>query len=248
VIRAPGAEQELPYWVADFPSFYNESGKYIFKGATMGNWQPWNPTVQLVMEAIGVQVPMYATGSDDLAMPAQGKPVGYDLMVGDWLAPFGKGETPDFIFQWDTVRVGAMTTNYLTLRFPNEGDGIQFVAKTGTGLILPRLAPVDGYEPMLIKWESTEHGTNARVPFVKGDSNYRYAAWYLFRIRTKMDSNGKIVSAFYGKLTGDDFGHNLRQGKFDFTYCLNPEPNSRNMEFDPKRNLFGKPSPFKPAP
>jgi hypothetical protein len=35
--------------------------------------------------------------------------------------------------------------------------------------------------------------------------------------------------AHYGKIYGDFM---------NFTYYLNPTPNDRNVEFDPKRNLF----------
>ena len=190
-------------------------------------------------EAHWGQVPVYAQKILNKAIPEQGKPVGYDLMVGDWVAPYGKGETPDFVLQLDTK-----ITNYLTLRFSNDGDGIQFVAAVGGGLPLPRLAPADGYEPELIKWDWTEQGSNNGRPFVKGYSNYRADANYFFRVRTRKDSDGKTVSALYGYIRGD-LSRNLEQGKMDLNYSLNSEINSHNMEFDFKRNLIGKPPPRK---
>jgi hypothetical protein len=99
----------------------------------------------------------------------------------------------------------------------------------------------------LIKWKWIERGTNNKRPFVKGYSNYRADANYFFRVRTKRDLGGEVVSALYGKFMGD-FSQNLQAGKIDLNYCLNPEPNSRNMEFDPKRNLIGKPPPPKEQP
>lgn len=232
VITAPSAYAEFDYSVMNFPGFYLDGGRFTFKQSIAGQWQPWNPTVELVLKAIGVQVPMYARRLFRVAIPAQGKPLGYDLTAGDWVAPYGKGETPDFIFQLDTK-----ITNYLTLHFSNEGDGIQFVASIGGGLRLPRLAPSDGYQFTLTKWEWIEHGTNNRVPFLKEYSNYQKDANYFFRVRTKQDSTGKIVSALYGKIYGD-FSEHIQEGNISFAYYLNPEPNSRNMEFDPNRNLF----------
>jgi hypothetical protein len=41
----------------------------------------------------------------------------------------------------------------------------------------------------------------------------------------------------YGKIYGD-FDADFLRGRIGFTYYLNPEPNSRNMEYDPKQNLF----------
>jgi hypothetical protein len=52
---------------------------------------------------------------------------------------------------------------------------------------------------------------------------------YYFRVRTKLDENGNVVSARYGKIYGDFM---------QFSYYLNPTPNDRNVEFDPKQNLI----------
>ena len=52
---------------------------------------------------------------------------------------------------------------------------------------------------------------------------------YYFRVRTKVDDRGNIVSAHYGKIYGDFM---------QFKYYLNPTINDRNVEFDPKQNLI----------
>jgi hypothetical protein len=44
------------------------------------------------------------------------------------------------------------------------------------------------------------------------------------------NAQGEVVSAFYGKIYRDI-------GRYHFTYCLNPD-GTRNVEFDPRRNLF----------
>jgi hypothetical protein len=59
---------------------------------------------------------------------------------------------------------------------------------------------------------------------------------YFFRVRTILDKDGNIESALYGKIHGDfQLDHH---GNIGFTYYLNPTPNDRNVEFDPKQNLF----------
>ena len=52
---------------------------------------------------------------------------------------------------------------------------------------------------------------------------------YYFRVRTVLDGNGNVKSALYGKIYGDFM---------QFNYYLNPTPNDRNVEFDPKKNLM----------
>ena len=62
---------------------------------------------------------------------------------------------------------------------------------------------------------------------------------YFFRVRTA-EENGRIISANYGKITGD-IGIDPRDAKnctVTFTYYLNPTSLDRNMECDPKRNLL----------
>ncbi len=188
-------------------------------------------------------------------IPGTGKPVGFDLTIGDWVPPYGKGETPDFIFQFDsTITITNSTVTYidgkgpliwnlydnrLMFRFPNTSDGIQFaIADHSSGLPLPRLAPTEGYQPTLSKREWLEVVTNHTFrPFVQSHSDYDKYANYFFRVRTKKDSSGNITNALYGKIYGD-FTENLGRGLIKFTYYLNPEPNSRNMEFNTKSNLF----------
>ena len=33
-----------------------------------------------------------------LEVPQKNQPVGFDLAAGDWVAPYGKGSTPDMVF------------------------------------------------------------------------------------------------------------------------------------------------------
>jgi hypothetical protein len=224
--------------------YYGAGGYRIeFTNSLLGRWQPWNPTIEVVLQKRGVQVPMYTRRVDEIKIPVEGKPVGFDLMAGDWVAPYGKGETADFLFQLERKPEPAVPAREippydvtLTVNFPNAGDGIQsiFVPTRGghSGLRLPRQAPADGYESVLIKRESKERGQKAY-------SDYRDDQNYFFRVRTKKDAQGNIISALYGKIYGD-FNHAAAGGKLAFTYYLNPEPNSRNMEFDPSRNLFKK--------
>jgi hypothetical protein len=256
----PKTESSVTYGVRDFPGYYGGGGRYNFKESAAGRWQPWNPMVELILKAIENPVRMYALAVLAHKIPDQGKPVGFDLMIGDWVPPYGKGKVSDFIFQWDTVTTKTVTNSapswdgmrtwtqsfydsQLAIHFSNEGDGIQLVAgDTSSALRLPRLAPADGYLPSFNEQAGIDQGTNLikGMPpetFIKGHTDYNKDANYFFRVRTKKDAGGKIASALYGKIYGD-FGENIGHGQINFTYYLNPEPNSRNMEFNTKSNLF----------
>src|SRR6478609_6050158 len=81
--------------------YYGSSKVFIFTNLNTftKQWEPWNPTIGVLLKPIGIQVPMYKREIDQLKFPSEGKPVGFDLMVGDWVAPHGKGSVQDLIFQ-----------------------------------------------------------------------------------------------------------------------------------------------------
>jgi hypothetical protein len=180
----------------------------------------WIFTQTLVLKKIEKPIAMYAKQIDSLTFPAFNKPIGYDLMVGDWVAPYGKGINSDIIFTENHVDEKSGYT--FTISFPNLGDGIQEFAlpesEKGSALRSSHDAPVDGYQP---KHEQTQ----------MADPNRNY----YFRVRTVLDQNRNVVSAHYGKIYGDFM---------QFRYYLNPIPNSVNIEFDQKHNLLGGIQPF----
>jgi len=219
------------------PMFYESNYKYQFQTNSGGKWQPWNPTIDVVVKPILNPIAMYARkfGQDpDPNIPKLNIPIGFDLEVADFVAPYGKGMSSDFIFtlsnQDATNTTQKPTESTLSISFPNKGDGIQSVISLplnqGSALRLPRFAPEGGYEPTLVKKHSQVwvHG------LLQNNQNY------FFRVRTVLDEKGQIKSALYGKIDGAvQFWDN---GGIVFTYYLNPTPNDRNMEFDPKKNLF----------
>jgi hypothetical protein len=202
-------------------------GYYFFKEVVGGKWQPWNPTIEMVLKPIVKPIPMYAKRVET-AIPAFNTPLPYDLSVGDWVAPRGKGKITDIIFTAKLDQRSDTDYNYsLTVSFPNKGDGIQVFEvprHAGSEFKSPRHAPEEGYQP---KWEQTRN----RQPGKMEEGNYASDGNrnYFIRVRTVLDEKGKIKSANYGKIYGEFM---------DFSYYLNPTPNDRNMEFDPKRNLL----------
>jgi hypothetical protein len=194
----------------------------------------WNPTQTIVLKKIGRPIPMYAKRLNT-HVPVLDKPMGFDLMTGDWMVPYGKGKDTDIIF---TVHLDQRSENdfdyKLGVSFPNPGDGIQlfstntFHFKEGSELRSPHEALENGYEPRWVKTQSQKPGEPSEYGQDKD-------LIYFFRVRTIRDENGNVKSALYGKIYGDFMR---------FTYYLNPTPNSRNLEFDPKHNLMANLKPL----
>lgn len=230
-------------------SYYANNGiNYSFTKQVSDRWQPWNPTIELSLRRVLNPVPMYVKDirMDVSPFPALDENLGYDLEKGDWLSPYGIGQTADFIFRvhcdWSEEKSPYGEQYYhatMELTFSNVDDGIIEFRDSqpeleGSIYRLPRFAPESGYTN---RWASerflNEEGSTWATISQRKNLNY------FFRVRTKNDEMGKIVSAHYGKIRGPlDFGFRGKRNGLSMTYYLNPTPNDRNMEFDPKRNLF----------
>ena len=227
--------------VPNTPDYYGASCGVKFTNVTIGiggrKWQPWNPVLELRLHKVRNPIPLYAkcfgAVAPDVKIPEFGKPIGFDLLKTDWVKPYGKGEQSDFVFTINVQKGGVTKDGYqnydasFSLGFSNEGDGIQSVyAFPKPGVRLLREAPEHGYETNLVrKAYNHDDGTYREH---REDQNY------YFRVRTKKDDKGNIVSALYGKIH-DEIGW---LGAIRFTYYLNPTPNDRNLEFAGKDNLF----------
>src|ERR1700690_143089 len=111
--------------VVEKDGFYSISRRtYIFTGHTNDFFLPWNPIIELQLHKIGNPVPMVVKKVEEY-LPVLGKPVGYDLLIGDWVAPYGKGTTNDFTFKADRQLVNDWTySGTLSLPFSDPADGL----------------------------------------------------------------------------------------------------------------------------
>ena len=215
-------------------------------GTIRKRWIPWSPIVDVVLKQVGRPIPLYAKRIWETRVPATGQPVGFDLAAGDWISPHGKGQGSDLLFTYNaepervytnwygtSPRVHSLHDYRLSISFANDGDGVVPVSITphqgGSALRLPPMAPEGGYVPLPPKRVFQQEGKPQQSE-IRKDQNY------FFRVRTKMDAKGNVISALYGKIHGD-FQFDER-GRISFTYYLNPTPNDRNVEFDPEKNLF----------
>ena len=172
--------------------------------------------------------------------------VSYDLVKGAWLPPHGDGETCDiqFVFNenvlgwkedkgYDGTFVMKLYRTTTAISMPGQGNGIVETPSRENAGIKLRIAPEAGYRNNLTRW----HGWFGGGDGIKTDS--KKGRCYAFRIRTKYDDNGKIKSAYYGKIY-DDFDVSSLEG-VRFLYYLNPTSNDRNLEWDMQHNLCPKP-------
>lgn len=169
--------------------------------------------------------------------PASDKPVGFDLQVGDWVKPHGKGETVDLYFHFhDIFEREEAFSGTMTLSFPNASDGIQaffagrpFSMEYGSNLAPPHKAPLQGYESTLSYSLAHREGEPYQA-YTRTQRNY------IFRTRTVTDANGKILQACYGWIKGEiDFDPRGERGpQLSFESYFNPDkdPEQRSLEYN----------------
>ncbi len=109
---------------------------------------------------------------------------------------------------------------------------------------MPRTAPESGY---IAEWQSKIYRspTEGQVSVSEPPGPAIHEVPYFIRIRTELDEEGEVTRALYGRI---DIGgtnasivwspaHLRMPATIGFRYYINPD-GTRNMEFDPERNLF----------
>lgn len=131
------------------------------------------------------------------------------------------------------------------MSFPNEGDGIVEVDPTpfsNSYFKWPYEASMASIVDRLKFRYFREKTLYPHPPKVIKQAN----ANYFVRTRTTLSSGGEVKTANYTKLLNgfnfdprkDPDNKKPNDGEVVFTYYFNPTPNDKNLEFDPKRNLF----------
>ena len=176
----------------DKEGYYKSQMHYYLTAETVpkiekGYWQP-NPIKEtVVLKRVKNPVPMYAKNVYKVKIPTLGKPLGYDLIAGDWAAPYGKGTVADFIINaTGTVRDNLAKEVHMTVTFSNAKDGIQSFKSLpihngfplGSAFWSSHEAPIDGYEPVY-KYESilTPEAEGRKNPGQRMDQNFYFRAY-----------------------------------------------------------------------
>lgn len=188
-------------------------------------------------------IPLFARNIE-VVMPELLTKCGFDITANDWVKPFGLGEHLDFVFTAEKkVTDPSDFETEVKLSFSNGYEGVQIdsVALRGgsffeSSFSSSRNGKLSGYlkDYYFVRKKTSDRGregSTEKQPF-------------LFRTRAKLDRNGELLTAHYGKIKdGIDVSKGAAlEGKMPvlrFTVYFNPVPNERNLEFDPNQNLFG---------
>ena len=174
------------------------------------------------LNPIGLYV-RHHTGNQDegLKFPKNDQWFEYDLKVGDWVQPQGKGIVADVKMRLHCDKESVAQT-YLELESIDASAGFHVIDEiiSYSELKLPHQAPESNYAKTLV---------------INGADWENYRGIFL-RSRVLLNKDGKIISANYGKIQGPIILS--RHGVIGLTHYFNGIPNDRNLEFDPSKNLL----------
>jgi hypothetical protein len=214
-----------------------------------GGFKPWNPIVDVILKKVGNPIPMMVRLESLHFAPKLGEEIGFDLLLGDWVEPNGKGKISDLFVRFESLFVNEEDFKAsMAMRFSNPNDGFLPLNKLigeESSLKYPRIAPEEGY---LVKNIFLAAHSNEAV-------KEREPVGYIFRIRSKVEPGTQaVVSAFYGKVVS--LGRYTARSApikivpylwknrmidstpaFQFNYYVNPTSNDRNLECDQHTNL-----------
>ena len=213
--------------------YYKTSGVF-WKWDKWGGVPPADTNFTIVMKRIINPVQLK---NNDITtfFPRIDEPVGFDLEIGDWVLPDGKGKISDIILSLE----GVFVTNYnysfqMKGKFVGELNGIQPFTypkveasrRIRSELPPPSVAPLFGYDNTFERYtKQTDKSVWSR------SYSYNEEQKWFFRIRTVVDENGEIVSANYGWMYDDIvFGPSPKDIIFRLKYYYNPDPHSRSLE------------------
>jgi hypothetical protein len=186
--------------------------------------------------------------------------VGFDFVIGDVVTPWGRGQVSDIRFWVEGEQIGWTEPDETVEQFRKDKDHARFseaefngmygsfrgitkvaCAQTGDGIIrspafwpycqlkMPSLAPTEGYTP-------TIDIPYATLPYPSFQDDF---VGYYLRVRTKLGSDGRVISAHYAKIQG---AIRCGYGSVSFRYYYNPVADDRRLVLDRQHNLL-KPPP-----
>ena len=193
----------------------------------------------IILRKIKNPIPMYRHCINGAKyLPPENGDFGYDMKIGDWVAPLGRGEVADFYIRKNYDEKARSTKS--ALFFKGKGNGAyKMKAFVDSEFRSCYVADTNAVFGTLFRYEYWTHDhVNPK------DGSHRTEVCdvdadecLILRTRCRFDEKGNLVSCHYSKIYGkiEIFGWlNFMSSAF------NPTPNDANLEFDARRNLNKK--------
>ncbi len=215
-----------------------------------GKWKPWNETIEVVVKEKLNPIPMYVRSASHFpkTIPRTNEWIGYDFEKDDWLSPDGMGVIADIEIFLTGIHTNDIKENFLKIRFPYPMSGAVFMKKDFNSSLMSiyHADPTANYQAEIIfKDVYVKRGDQF---YTRPDSSslLKKEDYLIFRTRTKVDENGNLLEARYGKIYGPLEFHLLKENnniaakQVRIRYHLNPTINDTNLECNGKSLVIRK--------
>lgn len=238
--------REAKYYTTLLRRFY----QHPEENAKDGKWQPWDPTITMVLRERKHPIPMYATSAQyDMFPPREKDWIGFDMKICDWVSPDGKGKHADvelYVEKGEPLANGTRVHPIVKIRFSDPLAGCYWVEYSENQDVMTLRSPyqadlLQDYSIKELVLPEIHHSTGGTMRYEKNLFDDRAL---IFRTRTRVDADGNLLGAYYGKIQAPLLyvARMWRDGRvmIRFHYYLNPTENDPNIECDPSRNLLDK--------
>lgn len=196
-----------------------------------GKWQPYGETRTVVLKKIRNPwaVKVFNDQCHCRVIPVFGQWIGFDLENGDWTPPHGAGRFEDVLLRFRAdVRKHRIDYAYtMDVSFTNNPYAGAYPKRKDCRSDLMSEYVADTNASYLTEFSfSTDSVADKRVK-----SDYLDQDSYLvFRTRTRVDKERRLVGAHYGKIYG--IWRSTHQKMYLNDGCFNPVENDNNIEGD----------------
>ena len=205
-----------------------------------GKWQPYGEekTIILKRKKNPVSLKSYNWGIDGKRFPVTNEWLALDLEMGEWCKPYGDGKHADVMVRHSGVTADKYTWDAQTeisfTNIPYAGFySLQKDAFSDMKSCYSASTNDSAYVERTFTFTSMgQRGTTPNNEIVNMLGRDKYI---VFRTRCKVDENGNLISAHFGKIFGE-----LRSGRWCFLFravygdesgvFFNPTPNDTNLE------------------
>ena len=175
----------------------------------------------------------YSKPSVSPKLPRASGEFGFDLLMNDWIEPYGEGKTADFYVQREASPTNSKVTVNSGIVFRGEGNGayIRKQVKTTSDFKTDYEADTNEiYQAVL----PLRHYPAPNAPMYTFSSIVKCDEYAVLRTRVEKNAKGEIVKAYYSVI----YGPIHIDESFDWLiYAFNPTPNNPNIERDVEKSV-----------
>ena len=214
------------YYESDFSIAYPEQG--VETPIENGKWLPYGMVKNVILKKIirPNECRIFPSSLRSCRIPEFGKWIGFDFEKCDWVAPCGEGFYADVLLKFECMRRAHYDYKYvMNVSFTNNPYAGAYILKADKTSQLNTVYNADSnamYQTEFVFVKEQRSGKSRKWRFLDDNS------YLVFRTRTRIDKNGNLIGAHYGKIMGRWISGKECMVLSDG--CFNLEENNVNIE------------------